>query len=301
MGTHAILVAAVCVPTLSAALASGAAPARRSLVPPVFLPNGSEFTTWEQPFRFANTLHVAREHPRADDANPGTESLPFKTINAAAQAAQPGDRVLVHKGVYREWVRPARGGSGPVAMIHYEAAEGESVAIKGSEAVDPESWRPSWLRTGKETVKAAAELWMLPLDPARFAPLDAFAQINRDGRPNGFWFPAYRLRRGLVFQDGHRLEQVYTCDELLAARGRYWVEDTAAGAVAAADAASPPAKPAARYVLHVRPRAGSSLAQSRLEITLVALYEMRHIAHGAGAPHFSEEGRDGLEPVSIPR
>jgi alpha-N-arabinofuranosidase len=80
---------------------------------------------------------VAQEHPQADDANAGTESFPFRMIGAAAKAAQPGDRVLVHQGVYREWVRPARGGSGPDAMISCEAAEGESVAIKGTEVVEP--------------------------------------------------------------------------------------------------------------------------------------------------------------------
>jgi len=41
--------------------------------------------------------------------------------------------VLVHEGVYRERVKPARGGTGPDAMICYEAAPGERVVIKGSE------------------------------------------------------------------------------------------------------------------------------------------------------------------------
>ncbi len=46
--------------------------------------------------------HVAREHPSASDANPGTEAAPFRTIGRAAQLAEPGDTIRVHSGVYRE-------------------------------------------------------------------------------------------------------------------------------------------------------------------------------------------------------
>jgi hypothetical protein len=35
---------------------------------------------------------------------------------------QPGERVVVAAGVYRERIKPARGGSGPAALISYEAA-----------------------------------------------------------------------------------------------------------------------------------------------------------------------------------
>ena len=50
--------------------------------------------------------HVAAT---GDDIAAGTESAPFRTINHAAQVALPGDTVLVHEGVYREWVKPANG------------------------------------------------------------------------------------------------------------------------------------------------------------------------------------------------
>ncbi|MCY2989517.1 MAG: hypothetical protein NTY19_16825 [Planctomycetota bacterium] len=36
---------------------------------------------------------VAQEHPQADDQNPGTETLPLKTIPAAVAQAQPGEVV----------------------------------------------------------------------------------------------------------------------------------------------------------------------------------------------------------------
>ncbi|MDO5445080.1 MAG: right-handed parallel beta-helix repeat-containing protein [Eubacteriales bacterium] len=41
----------------------------------------------------------------------GTEAAPFKTINAAAKAARPGDVISVAPGVYREYVDPACGGT----------------------------------------------------------------------------------------------------------------------------------------------------------------------------------------------
>src|SRR5512137_549084 len=84
---------------------------RHSLNPPVQLPDATEFTTWEVPMRFKRTYHVNASHPRASDANPGSEARPFATINRAAQVLQPGERVVVGPGLYRERVRPARGGS----------------------------------------------------------------------------------------------------------------------------------------------------------------------------------------------
>ena len=107
----------------------------RSLEPPAFLPDGSEFKTWEVPVRFSRTYYVDQSHRQASDSNPGTQELPFKTINRAAHVLQPGERVIVGAGVYRECVRPARGGTDPEHMISYEAAPGAKPVIKGSEAL----------------------------------------------------------------------------------------------------------------------------------------------------------------------
>ncbi len=64
---------------------------------------------------------VAKGHPQADDAGPGDHNKPFRTINAAAGQAQPGDRIVVFAGIYRERVAPVRGGE-PGRPIVYEAA-----------------------------------------------------------------------------------------------------------------------------------------------------------------------------------
>ena len=71
------------------------------------------------------------QNPRAADSNPGTKELPFSTINKAAQVLQPGERVVIMTGVYRERVVPKRGGTGPDKMISYEAAPGANVVVKG--------------------------------------------------------------------------------------------------------------------------------------------------------------------------
>ena len=62
--------------------------------------------------------------------------------------AQPGDVVTVHQGVYRELVNPPRGGESDAKRIIYQAAQGEKVAIKGSEVVK------GWEKVQNDTWKA---------------------------------------------------------------------------------------------------------------------------------------------------
>jgi len=76
--------------------------------------------------------HVAKY---GSDENPGTWDKPFLTINKAAQVAQAGDVVIVHEGIYREWVKPKNKGLSDKRRITYKAADGERVVIKGSEQV----------------------------------------------------------------------------------------------------------------------------------------------------------------------
>jgi hypothetical protein len=118
------------------------------------------------------TLHVAQK-PGADDNNPGTQQAPLKTINRAAQLAEPGDTVLVHAGLYREWVRPARGGTGPDRMITYQAAEGEKVVIRGSKVFDP-AWEPLTVngRKNENLVRAAIPEALFEINPRLKGPGD---------------------------------------------------------------------------------------------------------------------------------
>ncbi len=73
----------------------------------------------------SKTYHVSKDI-KASDYNPGTESYPFKTIQKAADIAEPGDTVIVHEGTYSEAVVPKNSGT-PSKPIKFMAAEGEEV------------------------------------------------------------------------------------------------------------------------------------------------------------------------------
>lgn len=81
---------------------------------------------------FAAEYHVATN---GTDVAAGTPRAPFRTIQRAADAMQPGDSCVVHGGVYREWVKPPRGGESEQKQITFKAAPGEQVVLKGSERV----------------------------------------------------------------------------------------------------------------------------------------------------------------------
>jgi hypothetical protein len=80
----------------------------------------------------AREFHVSVS---GNDHHDGASSTPFKTISAAARAAQPGDVITVHEGTYRERVTPPRGGESDAKRIVYQAAAGEKAVIKGSEVI----------------------------------------------------------------------------------------------------------------------------------------------------------------------
>ena len=94
----------------------------------------------------------------------GTEAAPFKTISRAALAAEAGDTVIVHSGEYREWVRPANSGK-KLMPITYKAAEGEKVAIKGSERVT------GWKNCGGTVWKAVLPNSLFPFGNPFATPL----------------------------------------------------------------------------------------------------------------------------------
>jgi len=214
--------------TWTAAAAGGRRPLTlRGLVPPVLLPDGTEFKTWEQPAEHRRTFFVAQNHPQASDENPGTEDRPWKTIGRAAAMLEPGDRVVVGEGMYREWVRPARGGTGPDRMITYQAAPGGKVVISGAQPYSG-PWQPS---TRADRPKNAP-VWTADLPDALFDGYNPFAEVNMsvEAARQMPWAThlagkhPYALPQGLVFQDGRRLAQTATCGELGESPGRYWVE-----------------------------------------------------------------------------
>lgn len=197
------------------------------------MPDGSEHTSWEQPLSFSKTYYVDNGSAKADDAGPGTKERPFRTINQAAQVLQPGERVVIAAGTYRECVRPARGGSGADKMISYEAAPGAKVYIKGSEIAKEWTQDPAiagFRRGGGANGAAPATpppatvaTWGYKLTGAMFPDAyNPFALASVAG--DRVWLDTkavdmgpYFRRRGLVFVDGKPLEPVEQQRELTAA------------------------------------------------------------------------------------
>ena len=95
------------------------------------LPDGSSYNFWEAEPVWEQELFVSPDGP--DDGD-GSEAAPFRTIGQAAAKAGPGTRVRIHAGLYRECVKPARGGTDPAHPVSYEAYGDGNVTVRASEA-----------------------------------------------------------------------------------------------------------------------------------------------------------------------
>ncbi|WP_144392670.1 DUF1565 domain-containing protein [Pleionea sediminis] len=91
---------------------------------------------------FAATYYVDNQHESASDANSGSESSPWLTIQKAANTVQAGDTVIVKEGVYTELsnqspgtdvrgLKPQNSGTANAPII-YQANPGDSVIIDQS-------------------------------------------------------------------------------------------------------------------------------------------------------------------------
>lgn len=152
---------------------------------------------------FCNSLMIsAREYHvsvNGSDSNDGSLSRPFKTIAAAVKFAFPGDTITVHKGIYREWVNPLRGGESELKRILYRAAPGEKAEIKGSEIIT--GWK-----------KEKDGIWKVIIPNSFFGDYNPYQDSIF-----GDWF--YRNGRlhhtGEVFLNGKSLYEKETIDKVL--------------------------------------------------------------------------------------
>ena len=134
-----------------------------------------------------------------DDTHDGSAARPFRTISAAARVAQPGDVITVREGVYRERINPPRGGTSDNQRIVYQAADGETVVIKGSERI--KGWE-----------KVQHDTWKVTLAN------DFFGDFNPYNDPiAGDWFDSRGRAHhtGAVYLNGHWLTEAASVDDVL--------------------------------------------------------------------------------------
>ena len=205
------------------------------------LPDGNEYEFWEEDCKYAQTLYVDGSNPSSSDDNDGSKNAPFKTINKAAALAQPGTKVLIRGGIYRECVRPAQGGTDPAHMICYEAYPGEEVYVRASDEVTKfeksTGWRlmpvPEFTDRTKSAFRKAKPsrpgIWKHELDPDMFRGYNPFCAVNiiHDRlfiEYDKTDMTTYLNRRGCVYCDGEPLKQVPLYHMIGEEENTYWVE-----------------------------------------------------------------------------
>lgn len=133
------------------------------------------------------------------DLAEGTKEHPFQTISKAAEIAETGDKVIVHAGEYREWVKPNHSGYSNINRITYEAAQGEKVVIKGSERI--QSWE-----------KVEGTVWKVVLANTFFGDYNPYKEIL-----TGDWLlynPGIYLHLGDVYLNGVSLYEAHSIEEV---------------------------------------------------------------------------------------
>jgi len=153
----------------------------------------------------ATEFHVVTN---GNDTATGSATAPLRTIQRAAELAQPGDVITVHAGVYRERINPPRGGESDDKRITYQAAPGEKVVITGSEVVK------GWERVNNDT-------WKVTLPNNFFGAFNPYVE-----KVHGDWFsPQGREHhRGCVYLGENWLTEAKTSTDVLtpAGKGALW-------------------------------------------------------------------------------
>ncbi len=117
-----------------------------------------------------------------NDSNPGTETCPLLTINAAVNNSTSGDTVIVHSGIYHEEIIYS-----DLSDLTIKAADGERVVIDGTVSISSDLnkiW--SSPQNGIQQVELGIDAWQLFLNfreevPARWpnANFDDGSVFNR--------------------------------------------------------------------------------------------------------------------------
>ena len=148
----------------------------------------------------AGEFHVAMS---GNDSNAGTAVAPVRTIQHAAELAQPGDVITIHHGIYRERVNPPRGGESDAKRIVYQAAAGEAAEIRGSEVVR------GWVKVQEDT-------WKVTLPNTFFGGFNPYSDLI-----HGDWFSRQGRdhHTGAVYLNGVWLTEAAKLEDVLKPAG----------------------------------------------------------------------------------
>lgn len=134
-----------------------------------------------------------------DDTNKGSASKPLRTIQQAANLAQPGDVITVHEGTYRERINPPRGGTSDSKRIVYQAARGGKVEIKGSEIV--KNWE-----------KVQDDTWKVTIPNSFFGSFNPYSDFLHG---DWFWDHGRTNHSGAVYLNGEWLIEAAKIEDVL--------------------------------------------------------------------------------------
>ncbi len=184
----------------------------------------------------AAILHVDQKTGASGDR---FEYKPFKTIQAAADQAKPGDTILIHAGTYREFVSPLRGGTSPDKMITYRGVPGEEVIVSGAEPWNVKFTQyklagldlPVW--SGKLPEKLfTADFPFKNFNPFKLAATDIYNLGYNKNKSKSVKFRKCRpvsnstkLPRtwGMVIYRGQPLRQCWRREDMQLSGGKYFV------------------------------------------------------------------------------
>ena len=135
------------------------------------------------------------------NSNPGTAAAPFRTIQHAADVAEPGDVITVRAGIYRERVNPPRGGTSNSRRIVYQAAPGQKVIITGANRIT--HWAPV-------KGEAGGNVWKVTLPNSFFGHFNPYTSVIQ-----GNWCsnPGHRCS-GAVYLNGRWLTEATNKEEV---------------------------------------------------------------------------------------
>ena len=130
----------------------------------------------------------------------GSQGRPFKRIGDAAKVAMPGDEIIVAKGIYREYVNPARGGKKD-ARIVYRSEEPLGAVITGAEVVK------GWTK-----YKKYKNVWTVRIPNGIFGSYNPYTT-----EVYGDWYFAPAVRHtGAVYLNDRMLYETESLEECIA-------------------------------------------------------------------------------------